>query len=56
MSTLTSISISDPKRFLTLQDGYKQELMGDQRLEEASALAARRKCDIDNVERLKNTV
>ena len=42
MSTLTSIPISDPKRFLALQDGYKQELMGDLRLEEASALAARR--------------
>lgn len=48
MSTLTSIPVSDPKRFLTLQDGYKQELMGDQRLEEASALAARRKMLLEN--------
>ena len=48
MSTLTSIPISDPKRFLALQDGYKQELMGDQRLEEASALAARRQLLLEN--------
>ena len=48
MSTLTSIPISDPKRFLALQDDYKQELMGDQRLEEASALAARRQLLLEN--------
>lgn len=48
MSTLTSIPVSDPKRFLTLQDSYKQELMGDLRLEEASALAARRQMLLEN--------
>lgn len=48
MSTLTSIPVSDPKRFLALQDGYKQELMGDTRLEEASALAARRQLLMEN--------
>ena len=47
MSTLTSIPVSDPKRFWALQDGYKQELMGDQRLE-ASALAARRQLLLEN--------
>lgn len=47
-STLTSIPISDPKRFLALQDGYKQELMGDLRLEEASGLAARRQMLLEN--------
>lgn len=48
MSTVTSIPVSDPKRFLTLQDRYKQELMGDQRLEEASAVAARRQMLLEN--------
>lgn len=48
MSTLTSIPISDPKRFLELQDNYKGELMGDTRLEEASALAARRQLLLEN--------
>ena len=48
MSTLTSIPVSDPKRFLVLQDRYKHELMGDQRLEEASALAARRQMLLEN--------
>lgn len=48
MSTLTSIPVSDPKRFLTLQDSYKQELMGDTRLEEASAVAARRQMLMEN--------
>lgn len=48
MSTLTSIPVSDPKRFLTLQDSYRQELMGDLRLEEASALAARRQMLLEN--------
>ena len=48
MSTLTSIPVSNPQRFLTLQEGYKQELMGDLRLEEASALAARRQLLLEN--------
>ena len=48
MSTLTSIPISDPKRFLTLQQRYQQELMGDQRLEEASKVAARRQLLLEN--------
>lgn len=48
MSTLTSIPVSDPKRFLTLQESYRGELMGDHRLEEASALAARRQLLLEN--------
>ena len=48
MCTLTSIPISDPKRFLTLQDVYKQELMGDQRLDEAAEVAARRQLLLEN--------
>ena len=48
MSTLTSIPIPDPKRFLELQDHYKGELTGDMRLEEASALAARRQLLLEN--------
>lgn len=48
MSTLTSIPISDTKRFFELQDAYKGELMGDTRLEEASALAARRQLLLEN--------
>jgi len=48
MSNLTSIPVSDPKRFLSLQDEYKQSLMGDMRLEEASDLAARRQLLLEN--------
>lgn len=48
MSNLTSIPVSDPKRFLSLQDEYKQSLMGDMRLEEASNLAARRQMLLEN--------
>ena len=48
MSTLTSSPVSDPKRFLALQDRYKHELMGDQRLEEASKVAARRQMLLEN--------
>ena len=48
MSTLTSIPVSDPKRFLALQQRYQQELMGDQRLEEASKVAARRQLLLEN--------
>ena len=48
MSTLTSIPISDPKRFLALQQRYQQELMGDQRLEEAAKVAARRQLLLEN--------
>ena len=48
MSTLTSIPVTDPKRFLALQENYKGELMGDHRLEEASALAARRQMLLEN--------
>ena len=48
MSTLTSIPMLDPKRFLVLQDRYKQELMGDQRLEEASEVAAHRQMLLEN--------
>ena len=48
MSTLTSIPISDPKRFLALQQRYQQELMGDQRLEEAAKVAARRQLLVEN--------
>ena len=48
MSTLTSIPVSDPKRFLALQDRYKKDLMGDQRLEEASKVAARRQLLLEN--------
>ena len=48
MSTLTSIPISDPKRFLALQQRYQQELMGDQRLDEAAKVAARRQLLLEN--------
>ena len=48
MSTLSSIPVSDPKRFLALQDVYKQELMGDQRLDEASEVAAHRQLLLEN--------
>ena len=48
MSTLTSIPVSNPKRFLALQDHYKHALMGDQRLEEAAKLAARRQLLLEN--------
>ena len=48
MSTLTSIPISNPKRFLALQDQYKHELMGDQRLDEAAKVAARRQVLLEN--------
>ena len=40
--------VSDPKRFLALQERYKHELMGDQRLEEASKVAARRQLLLEN--------
>ena len=48
MSTLTSIPISNPKRFLALQEHYKQDLVGDQRLNEAAKLAARRQLLLEN--------
>ena len=48
MSTLTSIPVSNPKRFLALQDQYKHELMGDQRLDEAAKVAARRQVLLEN--------
>ena len=48
MSTLTSILISNPKRFLALQDQYKHELMSDQRLDEAAKVAARRQLLLEN--------
>lgn len=48
MSTLTSIPISNPKRFLALQEHYKQDLVGDQRLDEAAKLAARRQLLLEN--------
>ena len=48
MSTLTSIPISNPKRFLALQDQYKHELMSDQRLDEAAKVAARRQLLLEN--------
>ena len=48
MSNLTSIPISDPKRFLALQDRYKHELMEDQHLDEASKVAARRQLLLEN--------
>ena len=48
MSTLTSIPVSNPKRFLALQDHYKHALMGDQRLEEAAKVAARRQLLLEN--------
>ena len=48
MSMLTSIPVSDPKRFLMLQQRYQQELMGDQRLEEAAKVAARRQLLLEN--------
>ena len=48
MSTLTSIPVSDPKRFLALQDKYKHELMNDQRLDEAAKVAARRQLLLEN--------
>ena len=48
MSTLTSIPISNPKRFLALQDQYKHDLMSDQRLDEAAKVAARRQLLLEN--------
>ena len=48
MSTLTSIPVSNPKRFLALQDQYKHELMSDQRLDEAAKVAARRQLLLEN--------
>jgi len=48
MSTLTSIPVNDPKRFLSLQEGYKQSLMEDMRLEESSEVAARRQMLMEN--------
>ena len=48
MSTLTSIPIANPKRFLALQEHYKQDLVGDQRLNEAAKLAARRQLLLEN--------
>ena len=48
MSTLTSIPVSNPKRFLALQDRYKHELMSDQRLDEAAKVAARRQLLLEN--------
>ena len=48
MSTLTSIPVSNLKRFLALQDQYKHELMSDQRLDEAAKVAARRQLLLEN--------
>ena len=48
MSNLTSIPVSNPKRFLALQDRYKHELMEDQRLDEATKVAACRQLLLEN--------